>query len=92
MFYVYVIQCGFDSYYKIGISDNVAERIKTLQIGCPFELILVMMCRLGSRTAATEAERQLHETLSSYCVRGEWFKLDQNQLSILQRDMIVNGE
>ncbi len=53
---------------KIGVASDVADRLSTLQVGCPYELEF-----LGSIGGGPSAERALHLALDCYRFRGEWF-------------------
>ena len=71
--YIYIIQCVGSTYYKIGITQgSVDKRLKSLQTGCPYDLLMVM----AFFTSNPEAdEHRVHELLKQYRVRGEWFDL-----------------
>lgn len=77
--YVYFITCEPDEYVKIGwAKHNPANRMRTLQTGCP-EALRLMAYFPGSQ----DDERRLHETFAELQYRGEWF-LVQHKL----RDLI----
>lgn len=63
---IYVIKR--DSQYKIGFSDNVAERVHTLLAGMPKEA-----AALGCMPGGREVEAHLHEVFASTHVGAEWF-------------------
>ncbi|MBI5491479.1 MAG: GIY-YIG nuclease family protein [Deltaproteobacteria bacterium] len=69
---IYLYFLGFkhnDEYWtKIGISNNVKNRIRHLQIGSPFEIKLIAHV-LGH----PEMEKLLHKRFTYYRRRGEWF-------------------
>ncbi len=68
---VYFLAAGRDGPIKIGwTAGSVMDRMAQLQVGCPFELIL-----LGTlyTEAAPDLERQLHQECSEFHCRGEWF-------------------
>lgn len=70
---VYVLSCPNLEYIKIGMTTNPKKRFSNIQSGCPFKLFLW----LGIRTPTPkEVERTLHEKLSVFRTRGEWFKID----------------
>jgi len=68
---VYIIQCA--EFVKIGIADDVAQRLNTLQIGHPVKLKLVATFRTND---PFRMERELHNMLGPHHVRGEWFHLN----------------
>lgn len=65
---VYVIQIGDDGPLKVGVSQDVAARIASLQTASPYELRFL---GLIGRDATDESKH--HEALRSEHVRGEWF-------------------
>jgi len=87
MSYVYLIKCGDLPYYKIGISDSPSERLDAIQKCNPLPLSLLMICGLSSRTAASQAELQIHLKLKPHNIHGEWFELSREQVEILKCDM-----
>lgn len=52
---------------KVGISKNVHKRVKSLNVGSPFNNILLGTIYKG-------AEKKLHNKMTPSRVRGEWFK------------------
>ena len=66
--------------YKIGNSKNPKSRLKVVQTGNPFKVVLV---DFYPTHRATMVESALHHRFSSYKVsedelklQGEWFRLD----------------
>jgi hypothetical protein len=53
---------------KIGFSRNLRLRIETLQMGCPFKLMLVAFV-YGGR----DMEREIHAELAAHRIREDWF-------------------
>ncbi len=82
--YVYFIkmQDGVEhlSYVKIGYSKDVETRLQDLQVGSPFELVLLR--RIFSENAS-ELEKEMHSKYAQYRTRGEWFRMPTS---------VVNGE
>ena len=89
---VYLIRCATTTYYKIGIADDPNKRLEALQAGCPYPLHIVMTCGFLSRTAASQAELDVHAKLAKHNVRGEWFNLSQDQITQLKFDMASCAE
>ena len=84
---VYVIQMGDTKYYKIRITKNINNRIKSLQTGNPLPLHTVTTIELGElyMNLVKDLEKQLH-LLFSYCRKcGEWFKFENKE-----QDIIIN--
>lgn len=74
MTYVYIMIDHNTKYYKIGRSDNPLKREKTLQSEKPtIELIHKFKCEYG-------IEKELHNLYKHKRIRGEWFKLDNDDI------------
>ncbi len=75
---VYVIRCEGTDCYKVGITrGEVGERLRELQTGCPYRLVVVSSVIVDN---ALRVEGLLHEALAGSHVRGEWFTLDEGAL------------
>jgi hypothetical protein len=68
---VYFVQSVEGGPIKIGKSDIIRfrDRLIALQQGNPVELKLI-----GSFAGGYASEKELHEELAEYRVRGEWFQ------------------
>lgn len=66
---IYAIQAVGTEYIKFGIATNLAHRLCILQVGCPFDLIIVASCAWFDSD-----EARIHMHLSDRRVRGEWFR------------------
>lgn len=77
---IYFIKCGHTPYVKIGWSgcEDVKNRLYVLQIGCPFELI-IMKTIDGNK----DLEDTLHFVFKEYLIRGEWFELNQTLVDFI---------
>ncbi len=78
--YVYIIQCGEFSNYKIGSANNIEERLFGLQLGCPFTLQVIGSRRFDTKKDAMRKELVLHEAFYLDELSREWFELDDSQL------------
>ena len=63
-------------YIKVGWSVDPPSRLKVLQTGCPIEMRLIAVLPSGD----TEEECRMHEILSDYHHRGEWFIITESEL------------
>lgn len=77
MQYLYLIRS--QSFYKIGIANDVKSRLSQLQTGNPFPLELVACYDFED---AAPVERVLHMKFDSCRGRGEWFTLDDEKISV----------
>ena len=81
---IYFIQAGNDGFIKIGSSNNVEERKKQLQTGCPDELKILF--QYGGILGNEYPECDLHGYFKEFRVRGEWFYPSENSLQV-DRDL-----
>lgn len=88
--WIYFIQC--EQYIKIGITKgDLAHRISVMQTNCPFELKLL---KTIYSPKVLRHETLLHNMVSMYHHRGEWFTLPMDKLDWVIRafDAIVQGD
>lgn len=80
--YLYLLECkirknksGLKSNpLKIGVTDNIENRVKKLQTGCPFPLNVICMVTIESKSEAFKRESDLLFKLRNERMMGEWFK------------------
>jgi hypothetical protein len=65
--------------YKIGLSNDVEKREKTLQSEKP-TIELLSQKEFPNRMDASMAEKALHCNFGEFRVRGEWFDLGQSEI------------
>ena len=80
--YVYLMYDTSNGYYKIGISNNPEYRERTLQSEKP---TIVKICAKGypNRTIASAIESALHKSYESKRLRGEWFALNDDDVTAI---------
>lgn len=73
--YIYLLSAEFDdkTLYKIGISHNVERRIKELQTGNPYKIVLKEKFKTPY---AFKIEAALHRRYKIDNIKGEWFDFD----------------
>lgn len=78
---VYFVQVVGGGPIKIGFArpQRMRARMSALQIGSPFELVL-----LGTLTGGATAERRLHNLFAAHRIRGEWFNPDRSILEFVE--------
>lgn len=84
--YLYIIEC--QGYYKIGVANDVVERMKHLQTGNPFLLNLYCAYEFDK---SFEAERALHSNFWKQNTVNEWFLLDNRDLSTAREICVQMG-
>lgn len=75
---VYMIRCN--DMYKIGFSDSPHKRLEGLQIGNPYHLELIWEDKVPNYL---QIEEGLHQKFASKRERGEWFKLDSEDIEFV---------
>jgi hypothetical protein len=63
----FIYTAGFSHYVKIGIANDLGQRIKSLQTGCPFEIQLYGA--FPTREAMND-ERIIHRKFRPFWLRG----------------------
>jgi hypothetical protein len=66
---IYFIRGG--DLVKIGVTDDVRQRLRQLQVGSPTKLELI-----GEMPGDENYERALHRAFAGLAEHGEWFRLD----------------
>ena len=78
---VYFVRDGVDGPIKIGTTrGGVEKRIRSVQIGCARDLVL-----LGTIDGGRDLERELHQRFHTLRLRGEWFHPSHELLGWIQR-------
>lgn len=67
--HLYVLSCG--DKVKIGVTNNIEQRLKTLQTGNPTPINLEY---IEERLNPEKAEHYLHRCFQHKRVNGEWFE------------------
>lgn len=66
---------GGDSFCKIGVTSDLANRVRSVQTGCPMPITDVAYLELPAGRHM-EAERMFHHRLARYRTQGEWFRMN----------------
>lgn len=73
---VYFVAC--EGYVKIGLSSNVVQRFRTIQVANPFKVEPLGFIAKSSPLEAEKLEVQLHERFKPERIHGEWFRYSQD--------------
>jgi len=79
MGYIYLIEntVEFETFYKIGYTINLNNREKQLSTGNPGSMKILKSFQTDWNR---KVETTLHRQFNSKRVRGEWFRLDRNDV------------
>lgn len=73
-----------DGFYKIGRSINPEERLSTAETWSPYELTMETQIKSHiKRETDGSLETALHRYYENYHVKGEWFKLPEEEVESL---------
>lgn len=73
-FYVYALAAS--DRIKIGFSDQPNNRMREIQTGCPYPLLLLCTQEFDTENAARAREKELHNKFEQRRAHGEWFHND----------------
>lgn len=83
----FIRQVGTDL-VKVGFSDDIKRRLRELQAATAHELELDAAI-IGTKAIEVEIHRRLKR--KGMHVRGEWFRLDEDQVKWIIDDMWMDG-
>lgn len=72
-------------FYKIGIAKDHRSRLATHQTSIPFELKIELICYVQNMR---NDEKELHQIFKEKRIRGEWFKLDKEDIIIIKKYLL----
>lgn len=87
---VYFLRCG--EYLKIGYTHGtLSARISALATGNPYPIELWFTL---VTPRPKELEKHIHSVLSPYRVKGEWFKMTDEDLYVLEKaiDLVLSQQ
>lgn len=87
--WVYLIHAEKTDYYKIGRAIDPRLRMMALQVGCPFELKLLVMIEESEKGAA-DLESFIHDVYRAAWIRAEWYTFVNQEKLIHQFYRIMN--
>lgn len=93
--FVYVIKNTLNDLYKIGITTNLKNRIRSLttQSGCELMVVLYIELHYDYDESPSTIEKELHTYFKNKRTLGEWFTLDVKDLiRIRQLFWHIEGE
>lgn len=72
---IYIMKCN--EFYKIGMSSDIKKRLNSIQSSNPYPVSLEFNKKTSN---SLSIEKQLHEIYKHKNIRGEWFKLVDNDI------------
>ena len=79
-----------NGFIKIGKSDNPFKRMEALQTASPYDLTLQLVMPTDGN--AEQIEHEIHERLSEYHWRGEWFNVTQTVVQNVFTEYVENSD
>lgn len=79
---LYIVRFSNTKYYKIGITNNIKQRLSSLQVGSPKKLYLYKQFTIRNRKELEKIERILHNYFNKKGCKmsGEWYFLTHYEL------------
>lgn len=81
---VYFIGSIEFGYVKIGMTSEIKQRLKQVQILCPFDVEILKIVDGGRHI-----EDKYHKQFSNLNTRGEWFKIEGDLKSLIESNMKI---
>ena len=89
LYVIYMDDSAGQRYFKIGFASTFTARLGAHQCASPFPLHVACAYFVGDMRSE---ERFLHDLFSEKRIRGEWFKLSNDDLTMIsERALLVNG-
>lgn len=89
LYVIYMDDSAGQRYFKIGLASTFTARFGAHQCASPFPLHVACAYFVGDMRSE---ERYLHELFGEKRIRGEWFKLSNDDLAIIsERVLLVKG-
>lgn len=82
IYVIYLDDSAGQRFYKIGMASAFTPRFATHQCASPFAICVACAYYVGNMRAE---ERELHQLFSEGRVRGEWFSLSDEDLSVIAK-------
>ncbi len=83
--FVYLIQAGATTNYKIGISHNPQKRLANIQTSHYERLKILTTNSFDNRFITLAVEEELHQKYKNFNTVGEWFKFDIETISEVKK-------
>jgi len=90
---VYLVHNKITNLYKIGITKNWNERIRTIECatGCEIDLVILLELECNFDEKAIIIEKFIHNYYRDLRQRGEWFKLSNFNIREIKYFFHQNG-
>lgn len=86
--YVYIIGNNDNDYIKIGVAQDVEQRLKQLQTGTWSELYVIYRSMVCSNSF--NIETSIHNKIKDYQVKGEWYNISHLKIiDLLEQENYV---
>jgi Meiotically up-regulated gene 113 len=85
--YIYIIGNAIDK-QKIGFTNDVVTRLKTLQTGNPDHLTIHHFEEVPASRVRL-LERKIHKELNHKRIKGEWFNISPNEAKLSLQHAII---
>jgi len=88
LYVIYLDDSALERYYKIGMAKNFNSRFNSHQCSSPFDICVAMAYFVGNMR---KEENDLHRMFSEKRIKGEWFKLSDDDLKVIANRCLIYG-
>jgi len=88
---VYFMHAEGTPFVKIGRSIGVETSLSDFQVGCPYELKLILEIESDESASDLELEKETHRIFKDYRHRGEWFYFSKYMRNWINAYLFVDG-
>jgi hypothetical protein len=81
-YYVYAMGPENSSTVKIGFTNNLKTRLRTIQTSHPEKIVVHHYIQFDTEKDMRNAEKKIHETLRHIRKKGEWFDLSPDNVKL----------
>jgi hypothetical protein len=86
IYVIYLDDSAGERFYKIGMAASFTPRFQNHQCSSPFDICVACAYYVGNMRAE---ERSLHDIFKDKRVRGEWFRLDDDDLDLISTRTVL---
>lgn len=86
VYVIYLDDSANERFYKIGMAATFGARFQSHQCSSPFDICVACAYYVGNMR---QEERELHAHFANKRVRGEWFRLSNDDLELISKRSLL---
>lgn len=79
--FVYFLKAEKTNWYKIGMTNNLHDRLNQLRPIMPFKIKIAYYIKANNRY---KLEKKIHKVFKDKKINGEWFELSTNDIQLIK--------